>query len=568
MEKFIGILAQEVDLIEIKTLPFKVKKVSKPKTLWVSNEIRNLESDPEGLFHRKSFVNVDGNIFFNEIEVSDETEIFQAEVYGGYGIGRNAGGGRCGNDSEYQIKGVGRTPLIGITDDVYCSSGIYPLYEAVTEVVNTNILKRVFSGGVVPVLAIVDIGVSKYFSTAEERTEIKQGDMRICLGFRALSTRIGHFLSTRNFELNIERSYTKVDDLKRVKILSNSIKNHFESNELFLEFICHALDKVAKQFATAFIYRIAHGALSPSNIEINGKWLDLTNVTFVPDGLDYRAGPADAPFLSERFVVLSFFEELVYTYEKYIGVSFDFKYLKKYYYECLKSYELDHVCILFGLDETIMEGMFIKEKANLLKLYYKSLASSNSVIKGVPRSKEPVSGPVINMILKLFSLDDDAKVFSPEVNLYQMARFQNEKVSNVSLKNFFKYIVVKALRLQCFMPFLYVGNIYLSSRSLVLSESCDVSKFIENYDGITSFIVGEKDSDSVVLLIDQVDFNVIYDSAGDFFQVTHQGNKVLFLSFGDLCEFIDCLPDSVFQWCYFDFRPHVRNYLRLLSKVF
>ena len=108
------------------TVPFHVESVKNPNLIWNNKNYTSSEL-------LKLAVVVKPNLFFQNIQSNELLITLKAEQYGGPGVGSHGGGARCGNIEQYQLKGIGVTPVLGYTNDLYHSSGTYPLYEAITE---------------------------------------------------------------------------------------------------------------------------------------------------------------------------------------------------------------------------------------------------------------------------------------------------------------------------------------------------------------------------------------------------------------------------------------------------
>jgi hypothetical protein len=183
----------------IETIPFIGKKIINSDCVWFNClQLKDSEFDvnEQKKYFESLMYAVDFNEFFSEVAVDDKKVIsLFAEQYGGVGIGSNGGGARCGNIDNYQIKGIGVTPVLGLTDNLYNSNGMFPLYEAITEAINYEIYNTILPIGTVHYYGVVHIGSSPYFVTAENRDKKQIGVTQIAIGIREKCTRLGHFLA-------------------------------------------------------------------------------------------------------------------------------------------------------------------------------------------------------------------------------------------------------------------------------------------------------------------------------------------------------------------------------------
>ena len=112
----------------------------------------------------------------------------------------------------------------------------------------------------------------------------------------------------------------------------------------------------AKQFAWSRINRIAHGALSPSNISIEGKWLDVTNTTFVPDDYNYHAGSGDPTFLEEFTLPCKFLNEWVTSFNKSNLINLNVDMYTKIYHNVFQEYLLIYFIDLLRLNDSLLNS--------------------------------------------------------------------------------------------------------------------------------------------------------------------------------------------------------------------
>ncbi|WP_155290731.1 hypothetical protein [Pseudomonas chlororaphis] len=90
-----------------------------------------------------------------------DKKTFFAERYGGDGILTNGGGGRCGFDGDFQLKGIGPNQLVGVRQpDTYGNShgnGFLSLNIAIYESIWAEIINIALPYGAVRTVAIIDL---------------------------------------------------------------------------------------------------------------------------------------------------------------------------------------------------------------------------------------------------------------------------------------------------------------------------------------------------------------------------------------------------------------------------
>ncbi len=101
-------------------VPFTARRITS-SLIWCAENVRNTE------------VLLKACSYIIDPVSSASAKTFHAERYGGSGIQRNGGGARCGFDGNYQVKGMGANPLVGVGTDGRHSNGalgaIHAIYE-------------------------------------------------------------------------------------------------------------------------------------------------------------------------------------------------------------------------------------------------------------------------------------------------------------------------------------------------------------------------------------------------------------------------------------------------------
>lgn len=82
-------------------VPFTARRITS-SLIWCAENVRNTE------------VLLKACSYIIDPVSSASAKTFHAERYGGSGIQRNGGGARCGFDGNYQVKGMGANPLVGV----------------------------------------------------------------------------------------------------------------------------------------------------------------------------------------------------------------------------------------------------------------------------------------------------------------------------------------------------------------------------------------------------------------------------------------------------------------------
>jgi hypothetical protein len=241
--------------------------------------------------------------------------LFYAERYGGSGILSHGGGSRCGVVDKFQVKGIGLNPVAGVTVEADYSTGRLRLINGVCEYFNARLIKSALPLGSVEHLAVIELP----FEMANTCTNTF---MKTALLIREPAIRPAHFERAIFFKPLIKEFYSLFEkDSDRVrhslKILIDEITTpNRDIRDGINDFLKSFLENCARQMATAFGKRIHHGAISSSNIDIRGRWLDLETTTF----LNWNdANPDNLRNLElEHRHILETIKHLTFYIEKYV----------------------------------------------------------------------------------------------------------------------------------------------------------------------------------------------------------------------------------------------------------
>ncbi len=203
------------------------------------------------------------------------------EMYGGSGIGSNAGGVRCGNYAGIQIKGIGPSILAGPGRDKWHRHGALSLQDAVRETLVGELFSVAAPNGAVRALAIVDLGFT--FATEIGKEKIPGAAPRALL-YREQSLRVAHFMRSSFMNVGDELAER---ELARMRDGIPRFVNWLCRDEARVDFEAAArglrdmFDSHVNQLAVLRTKRLVHGSLIPSNFCIDGRFVDFTTTTAV-----------------------------------------------------------------------------------------------------------------------------------------------------------------------------------------------------------------------------------------------------------------------------------------------
>lgn len=205
----------------------------------------------------------------------------ELEMYGGSGIGSNAGGVRCANYAGWQIKGIGPSILAGPGHDKWHRHGALSLQDAVRETLIGEILCVAAPNGAVRAAAIADLGFT--FETEIGKEKIPGAAPRALL-FREQALRVAHFMRSSLMNVGVELAQRELarmrDGIPRfVDWLCGA------SGQVGFEQAAHGLRGIFQthlnQLAVLRTKRLVHGSLIPSNFCLDGRLVDFTTTTAV-----------------------------------------------------------------------------------------------------------------------------------------------------------------------------------------------------------------------------------------------------------------------------------------------
>ncbi|WP_434580141.1 hypothetical protein J3P95_18555 [Pseudomonas sp. Z5-35] len=202
-------------------------------------------------------------------------KIFQAERYGGDGILRNGGGGRCGFDGEYQLKGIGPNELVSEDAGDAHGNGFLSLESAIYESIWAEIINIALPYGAVRTVAVINTW-----------TKFEQHGVKYWRGLlvREPAVRPAHFIRALYFKERFTSLLSS--DAKRVRSTVQRLAEFLPfdpgwASERRLDIRLHRglvelTKRYARQFAAARAKRIIHYNVSASNLSIDGGWMDLS----------------------------------------------------------------------------------------------------------------------------------------------------------------------------------------------------------------------------------------------------------------------------------------------------
>ncbi|MBP1204561.1 hypothetical protein JOD97_002603 [Duganella sp. 1411] len=317
-----------------------------------------------------------------------------AERYGGRGIADNGGGVRCGILGEFQIKGLGQNLLVGSGTDVAHSYGGLRAAAAVHEAVYSELLNRILPYGTARAWGIILTGPEAAYGAAPAR---EWGALLV----RDNVIRPATFLRAPDYIASRPDALCMLSDVGRVRRLNRELKTNLDAIGGVGRFLLGFLAKCASQFAFARLARLMHGGVSPSNLSLDGRWLDMTSTVFLRSDQN-NSGTTPVTFYEEIDTPVPVVVELASTYAKYNGCELQVAPLVEFYRARVRAEIDERMLYLFGLD---VAGPFAAEHGADLALLraagWNLLSSAPPVRKDWPAAL-PDDDPLTLLVEGLF----------------------------------------------------------------------------------------------------------------------------------------------------------------------
>lgn len=248
-------------------------------------------------------------------------KMFHADRYGGAGLLRNGGSGRCGYDGKYQIKGIGQTPLVGRRVAAMYADGMLPLCDAIAEAAWGEIAHCILPYGGVRAVGVLSTGTSFERRRGERVGRgllIREAALRPAHFERAIYFRPGRRFRSETRSHDAQRTadaLARLPSIFRCGLLAGN--DLADPGEIVVRGLIEFVERFASQVAAAQAKRLMHGALASSNLALDGRWLDFGCTTSLP--LTLFGDDRDYPrFWREPDGVLQGVSELIFYTQKYI----------------------------------------------------------------------------------------------------------------------------------------------------------------------------------------------------------------------------------------------------------
>ena len=201
-----------------------------------------------------------------------------ADRYGGEGVGAALGAGRAGflPYGNLYVKGVGFTPLFkhDDPDDFAHSHGAVHLDDCLSEALLGEVNENLFTSGSSRVVAIIDQGLHV--------TSPRGQQIPIALAVRAgAQLRPAHLMSRHTPGRELLEKFVRMTRATGQLVTRRDDRTGAELPDVHATML-RVIDDHARIAAESFRWRMIHGALTSSNMEMSGAMLDLPTQSSQP----------------------------------------------------------------------------------------------------------------------------------------------------------------------------------------------------------------------------------------------------------------------------------------------
>lgn len=307
-----------------------------------------------------------------------ESKTFFAERYGGSGIVQNGGGARCGFDGQYQVKGMGANPLVGVGTDRHHSNGALAEDYAIYESIWGEILAALLPYGAVRSLAV--LRTDQYINIEFERNS---RCARKALLVREPVIRPAHFERAPYFNPQpyiidqIHHDYDRVGIAigKLPYMLPEPCESYagpgyHGTEKQCVDGMVELAIRQARQMAFCRT-RLIMLTTSPSNIALDGRLLDFNGVFCLSpsdDIYDFEFKLKFNNLIGEPGVLLQGLQDLCLNLGKHLFTRAFSEALTRRVTQVF-NHELNICCAMQQLKLTGIEVAFIKSEEGLSVLY-------------------------------------------------------------------------------------------------------------------------------------------------------------------------------------------------------
>lgn len=302
--------------------------------------------------------------------ITNDKKQFMADQYGSRHEVCNGGSARCGLNGHFQIKGIGRNPLVAANMSESHSHGKLFIDEAISEAIWGEICHKHLPYGAIRTLAIIKTNIKHKFGYLDD-----EPNKHCALAIREVSVRPAHFERCTFFWPEESYSYLRDNDANRVRkavpYLSSLLLGDNQNASLG-DALNIVVDRLACQIAASRVKGIPHGSLTSSNISVDGRFLDFGTITAVPDFGNYVLANGVGAVWDDHELIESWLINFIDTLNHYSKGELTLSQIRDFsseFSKLLDEYENKFLLSELGIGEHSISNL---DKAGLLKVCLKS----------------------------------------------------------------------------------------------------------------------------------------------------------------------------------------------------
>ncbi|MDC8014886.1 hypothetical protein [Tahibacter soli] len=307
----------------------------------------------------------------DDADAFDEVEaVLHADRYGSTsGSFPHGGSGRAALIRRFHVKGVGVTPLVGQGADRAHSHGCASLDVALREAIYGEIADLEFPYGAVPVIAILETGLTFLSSGTPSRP------LRRALIVRPAMIRPAHLQRAPAF-VRPAGNFVSVQahDTERTRAVVRKFVDDASHSGGAVARLVDLFERIARQVAFGQVQRLYGGGYFSSNLTIEAELLDFGNMHAFPDWSNVQVLPHDLGFGKEMTVVQATIRSLLFYCRKFGGIEASEDDLRSILDSAERAYEtaFDKACAhLLALDGEAEDAKPAGHAAAAFRRYFK-----------------------------------------------------------------------------------------------------------------------------------------------------------------------------------------------------
>lgn len=547
------------DIIRREWVEFPTNKIESTAVIWNNSRLSD-----HAFIEQFSYAISNTECFKALTFCKENTKLLLAERYGGQGIGSNGGGARCGTIGGYQLKGIGANCLVGADGDHVHSYGGLDAFSAICEIVFYLVLKKLMPVGVVDIEGLILTGLESGFDPIKNRPS--WGVLLV----REAAIRPAHFLPSPFFKPKSSVIRQLKTDTWRTRGVNRLTKNAFKSSNEYIEFIGVFLRNCANQFAFSRCARIMHSALSPSNISIDGRWLDVSLMSFLSGNKNYTLSNS---FYDEYKFPLEYALELCHNYSKYNNLNLNPSVFSDYYNEQFSAYCMLHVGFVFALPASDIWKKIPDEWGSFSNLFCASICADHRVVRSrsVFDKHDPVNKIIFDFHIDALKICDAIKINyesgSKNSNTFFEVITCSFKIEGSLYRSFSQYVFTKLLI--SLKRSLFCSAFYLSSVEQRVAYFCEHSspeqagKFIKSYQDLVDWVFAAESGGNVIIFKSRT-IEIIYSVELSNFVINRNNEVFTFAKISDFLIYTDAINSSELNYLDINF-SYFLDKLRILT---